>query len=808
MSRRFKADIRYSKGDGVHVSTLRQIIREVAEEAPETRILSESELFAVAFIKEYCERTGENIPNRALEIIRISYPKKYVYEAYRNMFADPILTAEENKNRRAGKALCISKFYDLWNDHCAHIELARWKGDFAMCDECKKFAKVEASSHTSAAEKKANRIAFKRHLRTVQCCRMGYYDRQMKAILHPNTYMSLIIDGCDSNTTTLPNMKAKSKSEESLSENIIKCKLMGARVHGMRNRDYLYLAPPFAASSLAWNYTLEALMRTLAAEAKFREENGLSWPITLYVQLDNTSKDNKNVYVKAFLSFLVLRGIFEEIHVNYLPVGHTHEDIDQLFSVLTYALKYSNAYTFPQWKEVVCGAFNDEMLRPQSVEWVWMLHNYKSWLEQSVTSEYHNYRSEVYHFRFAKSSDNKSVDCYYAMFDYCAADADRFGGYYPKKPQPPLRWLKAPPRGTPSLDLTSGEWYQRKSRNDEPELVNIAEIQIGLRKLLQCETNSATEADVAWWDQLFRCMPKPGEIPYDETLYWRFTFPDVKKLRRMCSAEAIDMSTVDDVDPVSPPKHELITTKTWTAGLKKRALMMEREEKDLETSVEKLTKNQFVLFLIDDEWKDLTNEQKGLSPTALNWGFLLGKVIVGDADKADFIEDADDLDITIAVWYPANGDATEVWVPWIRQGDKTGKGLGPKSSPWVVNIPRTSVIMVNPEFNKSRARDRRKMSATTLKKLVTIPEIDHCYLNGHKGLITKVEATAVLESNYQELRGSRSKEGRAAESKALSILTAHKRCLDYIASRKKLHKKATIRTAEDVRGELSEDEEN
>lgn len=275
-----------------HVSTLR---RNIADEEPKIRFLSDAELFAVAFIKEYCERTGEYIPNRALEVIRISYPKKYVYEAYRNLFAQDDKTSEKNTNLRQGKPLCISKFYDFWNDHCAHIiELAKWKGEFAMCDVCKKHARVEASAHTSAAEKKDNRIMFKRHLKTVQVCRMGYYDRQMKAILNPNTYLSMIIDGCDSNTTTLPNMKAKSKSEESLSESIVKCQLMGARVHGMRNRDYLYLAPPFAATSLAWNYTTETLMWTLAAEEKFPAEHNMGWPTTLYLQLDNTSnKDNK-----------------------------------------------------------------------------------------------------------------------------------------------------------------------------------------------------------------------------------------------------------------------------------------------------------------------------------------------------------------------------------------------------------------------------------------------------------------------------------------------------------------------------------
>lgn len=197
MNRRFKADIRDSGGEAIHPSVLKRIIHSISEESPETKMLSDSEYHAVAFIREFCERLGESMPHTAQEVIRISFPRKHVYEAYCNILEDANASAAINSQRRAGRPLSDSIFYRLWNDHCAHIELARWKGDFAICDECKRFAQKEASPHLSESEKKQNRVDFKRHLKTVQTCRMGYYDRQMKAIVHPNTYLSMIIDGCD-----------------------------------------------------------------------------------------------------------------------------------------------------------------------------------------------------------------------------------------------------------------------------------------------------------------------------------------------------------------------------------------------------------------------------------------------------------------------------------------------------------------------------------------------------------------------------------------------------------------------------------
>ncbi|KAL3685041.1 hypothetical protein R1sor_003063 [Riccia sorocarpa] len=48
--------------------------------------------------------------------------------------------------------------------------------------------------------------------------------------------------------------------------------------------------------------------------------------------MDNSAKDNKNLHVLAFCSELVIRGVFETLEVNFLMVGHTHEDVDVLFS--------------------------------------------------------------------------------------------------------------------------------------------------------------------------------------------------------------------------------------------------------------------------------------------------------------------------------------------------------------------------------------------------------------------------------------------------------------------------------------------
>ena len=55
------------------------------------------------------------------------------------------------------------------------------------------------------------------------------------------------------------------------------------------------------------------------------------FPLVLNMQLDNACSDNKNQYVFSFFSLLVHKGVFCEVYVNFLLIGHTHEDIDAMF---------------------------------------------------------------------------------------------------------------------------------------------------------------------------------------------------------------------------------------------------------------------------------------------------------------------------------------------------------------------------------------------------------------------------------------------------------------------------------------------
>jgi len=61
---------------------------------------------------------------------------------------------------------------------------------------------------------------------------------------------------------------------------------------------------------------------------------------TVFIQLDNCSGENKNWLILHFLSAIVELGRVKTFHINFLPVGHTHIDIDQVIVCIINCVKY------------------------------------------------------------------------------------------------------------------------------------------------------------------------------------------------------------------------------------------------------------------------------------------------------------------------------------------------------------------------------------------------------------------------------------------------------------------------------------
>jgi hypothetical protein len=126
-------------------------------------------------------------------------------------------------------------------------------------------------------------------------------------------------------------------------------------------------------------------------------------PPILQMQLDNATGDNKNRYVFAFFSLLVHLGIFREVYVNFLLVGHTHEDIDAMFGRWSTKLKSNSYPAIP----LLMKSFMDAEEKPVIPHLIEEVPDFKGFLEGYLCTGKEILRGHTkgQQFKFYKDSD-------------------------------------------------------------------------------------------------------------------------------------------------------------------------------------------------------------------------------------------------------------------------------------------------------------------------------------------------------------------------------------------------------------------
>jgi hypothetical protein len=105
-------------------------------------------------------------------------------------------------------------------------------------------------------------------------------------------------------------------------------------------------------------------------------------PRNLAVQADNTTRESKNQYFLQFLSYLVASGKFDVSELQFLQVGHTHNEQDQRFSSVATSL--SRAPTLEDPEEFAAWIRNHVKPargREMHVEVLTGTRNFQSWMD-------------------------------------------------------------------------------------------------------------------------------------------------------------------------------------------------------------------------------------------------------------------------------------------------------------------------------------------------------------------------------------------------------------------------------------------
>ena len=134
--------------------------------------------------------------------------------------------------------------------------------------------------------------------------RKKYYKHIRKAKTQPTKYLSIIIDGMDQQCTALPKLQPTPKALNHNDQ--LNTHITGCIVHGRGQHAFIDFKEYPHDSNLTMNILLQILLQYSS-----------SLPPILYLQLDNTARENKNRHLFAFCSLLIELRIFQKVsHLN------------------------------------------------------------------------------------------------------------------------------------------------------------------------------------------------------------------------------------------------------------------------------------------------------------------------------------------------------------------------------------------------------------------------------------------------------------------------------------------------------------
>ncbi|XP_066267510.1 uncharacterized protein [Branchiostoma lanceolatum] len=329
----------------------------------------------------------------------------------------------EEREGRFEPYCCLQSFLNMWNTFYPHVSI-KTCSLFTKCTICVRLSRKLASTRDPLKRKEIKTIR-ERHDKRQMIERAAYYQRRESAKKDPEKYLSLIIDGMDQAKTFLPHFVGD-KSKDITSADQMKVHVSGVISHGHGLRaTYLDFFEYKHDSNLTLNLLLKVL-RALSLEKPL--------PPILYIQADNCYRENKNKFMLAFLDMLVHMKIFREVQLSFLIVGHTHEDIDQMFSRIADKLRHQEAHTPEQLIHMM----------PECRKLRGMF-NIRDWLRPHISNI--KGHSQVGQFRFRLNKDNQDVvDMFYRKGEGRRWDKLNFGMFKRSRAGKPVR-----PKGVPDV---------------------------------------------------------------------------------------------------------------------------------------------------------------------------------------------------------------------------------------------------------------------------------------------------------------------------------------------------------------------
>ena len=222
-----------------------------------------------------------------------------------------------------------STFKRVWRDNFRQLLFFRAFGTHATCDTCSRLqAQMRAAKDMCTRMRWAHQ--YRDHLRSQWRDRLVYWRlREQGRSLDGPLWLVCIVDGADQAKFRVVKAARWPKAMDNLHRP--KLQLIGCWVHG-KEASFSLREENIPKGS---NVCIEVLLQTLGRVVARLKHVNQPVPSNLWIQMDNAVGENKNQFWARLLGLLVDRAIFKVVVHSYMRPGHTHEDLDALFGVLS-----------------------------------------------------------------------------------------------------------------------------------------------------------------------------------------------------------------------------------------------------------------------------------------------------------------------------------------------------------------------------------------------------------------------------------------------------------------------------------------
>jgi hypothetical protein len=302
----------------------------------------------ISWIKDFVSVLGQFQPNKQ----EIHLPWIITREDMWDKFlSDTDSTAD-------GLHVSLSYFRKIMKAHFPTIKCPKWHS-FHKCGICYDLdlALKDSEVKKDRGSVKILRDLQAKHLQQTADERTKFYNHNTKCITggkqgadHKLDYASVIIDGMTQHTTIIPRYPRKPAWMEG--QELLDVHCMGSLVKGVGAfMDFQF--KNFKNDSNALLHTLHLDVLRIQQDRSVTERR---MPEVLFIQLDNVGT-NKNHHLLAYCSWLVKTGVFKKVKIGFLIAGHTHENIDQMFSRFSIRLRRKECFTLPELMKVADECF-------------------------------------------------------------------------------------------------------------------------------------------------------------------------------------------------------------------------------------------------------------------------------------------------------------------------------------------------------------------------------------------------------------------------------------------------------------------